>query len=293
MLANLMRMRIILILSAGVLAALAAAGCGGDGASGASGRTEVVAGIYPLAFAAEEVGGDGVEVTDLTPAGAEPHDLELSVRDVERIRSADVVFYLGGGFQPALENAVEDAGVRAVDLLEGLELREGDDEVDPHAWLDPLRFAAVAARVGAELGREHAADQLAARLRTLHREYERGLAACERRELVTAHDAFGYLAERYGLEVIPIAGLSPEAEPGPRALERVARLVRDRGVATVFVEPLLSPEVAETVAREAGAETAVLDPLESLTEEELDRGDDYFSVMRVNLEALREGLGCR
>lgn len=285
-------MRIILTLAAGLLVAPAGTGCGG-GASGASGDTEVVAGFYPLAFAAQAVGGDDVEVTDLTPAGAEPHDLELSVRDVERIRSADVILYLGGGFQPALEDAVESAGVRAVDLLEGVELRDGDDGLDPHVWLDPLRFAAIAERVGAELGAEREGEELAVRLRTLDREYELGLARCDRRELVTAHDAFGYLAERYGLEVVPIAGLSPEAEPSPRDLERVARLVRDRGVTTVFVEPLISPEVAETVAREADAETLVLDPLESLTPEELERGDDYFSVMRVNLEALREGLGCR
>ena len=109
---------------------------------------------------------------------------------------------------------------------------------------------------------------------------------------MTAHDAFGYLAERYGLEVIPIAGLSPEAEPSPQDLEAIADLVEERGVTTVFTETLLSPEVAETVAREAGAETAELNPLEGLTEEELARGEDYFSVMDGNLAALRNGLGC-
>ena len=104
---------------------------------------------------------------------------------------------------------------------------------------------------------------------------------------------FGYLADRYGLEVIPIAGLAPEVEPTPRDLEEIAELVEDRGVTTVFVEPLLSPEIGETVAREAGVETAVLNPLEGLTEEELARGENYLSVMRANLEALRAGLGCR
>jgi zinc transport system substrate-binding protein len=110
---------------------------------------------------------------------------------------------------------------------------------------------------------------------------------------VTSHAAFGYLADRYGLEQIPIAGLSPEAEPPPRELERVARLVRDRGITTVFYETLVSPDVAETVAREAGAETAVLNPLEGLTEDEQGAGDDYFNVMRTNLETLVVALGCR
>ena len=252
-----------------------------------------MAGFYPLAFAAEAVGGDGVEVVNLTPAGAEPHDVELTPRDVERIRSADLVLYAGGGFQPALEEAAADADGAAVDVLEGLELSEEDGRADPHVWLDPVRLAQVVERIGAELGGEAPARQLASQLRALDGEYREGLADCDRRELVTAHDAFGYLADRYGLEVIPIAGLAPEVEPTPRDLEEIVGLVEERGVTTVFVEPLLSPEIGETVAREAGLETAVLNPLEGLTEEELAGGENYLSVMRTNLEALRAGLGCR
>ena len=274
--------------------ALAASGCGGGGESaGSDDRMQVVAGFYPLAFAAEEVAGNRVEVTNLTPAGAEPHDVELSPRDVERTRSADLVLYAGGGFQPALEEAADGAEGAAVDVLDGLDLREEDGEADPHVWLDPVRFAQVVERIGAELGDEAPARQLASQLRALDGEYREGLADCDRHELVTAHDAFGYLADRYGLEVIPIAGLAPEVEPTPRDLEEIVDLVEDRGVTTVFVEPLLSPEIGETVAREAGAATAVLNPLEGLTEEELARGENYLSVMRANLETLRTGLGCR
>jgi zinc transport system substrate-binding protein len=294
MLALLVVTRIVLTLAGA--AALLAAGCGGGASTASDGRAQVVAGFYPLAFAAAEIGGDGVEVVNLTPPGAEPHDAELSVRDVERVREADVVLYLGGGFQPALEDAVEGDDA-AVDLLEGLDLREGEegeDSRDPHVWLDPVRFAEVVERIGAELGGDEApARQLASQLRALDGEYRTGLAGCERRELVTAHDAFGYLGERYDLEVIPITGISPETEPNPQDLERVSDLVRERGVTTVFVEPLLSPEIGEAVAREAGAETAVLNPLEGLTKEELDAGENYFTAMRANLEALQDGLGCR
>jgi zinc transport system substrate-binding protein len=290
--------RIVLIqaraLLASLLLAATAVGCGGDGeAAGSGGRTQVVAGFYPLAFAAEEIGGGGVEVVNLTPAGAEPHDVELTPRDVERVRSADLVLYVGGGFQPALEEAVGGGDATAVDVLEGMELREEDGGADPHVWLDPVRFAQVVERIGAELGGEAPARQLASQLRALDGEYRAGLADCDRGEVVTAHDAFGYLADRYGLEVISIAGLAPEAEPTPRDLEEVADLVEERGVTTVFVEPLLSPEIGETVAREAGVQTAVLDPLEGLTEEQLAAGENYLSVMRANLEALRAGLGCR
>jgi zinc transport system substrate-binding protein len=253
----------------------------------------VAAGFYPLAFVAEEVGGERVEVTNLTPPGAEPHDVELTPRDVERVRSADLVLLAGGGLQPALEEAADGAEGAVLDVLDELDVLEEDGAVDPHVWLDPVRFAQVAERIGAELGGEAPARQLASELRALDGEYRAGLADCDRRELVTAHDAFGYLADRYALEVIPIAGLAPEVEPTARDLEEIVGLVRERGVTTVFVEPLLSPEVGETVAREAGVATAVLSPLEGLTEEELAAGENYFTVMRSNLEALRAGLGCR
>jgi zinc transport system substrate-binding protein len=279
-----MRTRIILT----YLAGLALAACGGSSPDEASAKQDVVAGFYPLAWAAAEIGGEEVDVTNLTPAGAEPHDLELSVRDVERLRGADLVLYLGEGFQPALEEAAGDAGGDALDLLEAVETEEDD----PHVWLDPLLYARVVERIGEALGRRAPAAALADDLRALDREYEQGLASCERRELVTAHDAFGYLAERYGLEPVAISGIAPEAEPSPRDLERVATLVRERGATTIFVESLLSPELGEAVARESGARTAVLNPLEGLTEDELARGEDYLSVMRANLTALRGGLGC-
>jgi zinc transport system substrate-binding protein len=293
--------RIILILT---LVALVA-GCGGSASSG--GRTDIVAAFYPLAFAAERVGGNAVSVTNLTPPGAEPHDVELSARDVERVRSADFVFYLGSGFQPALERAVEGASGKAVDALGGLDLHEGDGHegnehagdaesdasVDPHVWLDPVRYAKVVGRIGGALGRPQAARAMRDELEQLDAQFRTGLRTCARHEIVTSHAAFGYLAERYGLEEIALTGLSPEAEPSPRELERVVREVREHGATTVFFETLVSPRLAVTVARETGAHTAVLNPLEGLTEDELERGEDYFSIMRANLAALRKALGCR
>ena len=276
------RIVLISLLTAGVAA------CGGESdESGAT--TRVVAGFYPLAFAAEQIGGDGVDVTNLTPAGAEPHDLELTPREVEEILDADLVLYLGEGFQPGVEEAAAESYGESIDALEGLQLREGD----PHVWLDPVLFGRVVERIGAQLGQEASARQLVSRLNELDEAYQAGLADCEHRELVTTHDAFGYLADRYGLEVVPITGISPEAEPSPQDLQAVVDLVEASGVTTVFTETLLSPEVGETVAREAGATTAVLNPLEGLTEDEIAAGEDYFSVMQTNLDALRTGLRCR
>jgi zinc transport system substrate-binding protein len=254
---------------------VAASSACGAGASAAGGR-DVVAAFYPLAFAAERVGGPSVDVTNLTPAGAEPHDIELSVRDVERVRGADLVLYLRG-FQPALDDAVDGGDVQAVDLLAGAGAGAGGD---PHVWLDPVALARIAEGIGVALG-------------ALDRDFAAGLADCERREIVTSHAAFGHLATRYGLEQVALTGLAPEAEPSAGALERLVDEVRAHGATTVFTEPLLAPDLAETVAREAGARVAVLDPLEGLTDEELAAGQDYFTVMRANLAALRAALGCR
>jgi zinc transport system substrate-binding protein len=266
--------------------------CGGEEGASSAGTMDVAASLYPLAFAAETIGGPRADVTNLTPPGTEPHDVELSVRDVERVRSADVVFFLGSGFQPAVERAVAGGDGEAIDLLEGL-TRAGDEQVDPHVWLDPLRYAGLAQRIGDTLGRTSAAAEFDRRLRALDAEFEGGLAECERREIVTSHDAFSYLADRYGLQQIAVSGISPEAEPTPSELERVVSEVRSHGATTVFVETLVSPRLAETVAREADAKVATLNPIEGLTEEEADAGEDYFSLMRANLAALREALGCR
>jgi zinc transport system substrate-binding protein len=263
-----------------VLGALA--GCGGGESSHAS-RT-VAAAFYPLAWAAEQVGGESVEVVNLTPAGAEPHDLELSPRDVETIRDAEVVLYVGSGFQPSVEDAVAERDGVSLDLAEG--------DRDPHVWLDPVRFAAIAEQIGDALGRPEAGRELAQRLHALDREYAAGLGRCARRTIVTTHAAFGHLAARYGLEQVSLAGRSPEAEPGPRELERLVDEVRDSGATTVLVEPLVSSRLAETVAGEAGAEVAVLDPIEGLSEGRLAAGEDYLSVMRRNLAILEEALGC-
>jgi zinc transport system substrate-binding protein len=286
-----MRLIVIIIFTCGlVLTACGGGRGGGSHTAGGSGQETVVAAFYPLAFAASEIGGASVDVKNLTPPGAEPHDLEVSPQDVAEIRDADLVLLLGRGFQPQLEDAAGNADevVRLLDTP-GLDVHSNGD---PHVWLDPVRFALVVERIGQVLGKQAAADELKQRLMDLNNELRVGLAHCERREIVTSHEAFAYLAERYGLEQVAITGLSPEAEPEPGKLEHVVDLVRAHGVTTVYFETLVSPRIAETVARETGAKTAVLNPIEGLTAEESAGGEDYFSLMRENLTALRTGLGC-
>jgi zinc transport system substrate-binding protein len=330
---------------AGRLAALAAvpllllAACGddddGDAAAGegAGGDpVEVVAAFYPVAEAAGQVGGDRVEVTNLTPPGVEPHDLELSPDQVDDIEDADVVLYLGQGFQPAVAESAERRGDDqvTVDLLDGISLESGASEaleeeeggehaaegeaeeegdhageeesgLDPHFWLNPQLMTDAVDEIEAALGDAApddaetfaaGAERYAGELATLDQEMEAGLSGCERDEIVTSHAAFYYLAERYGLTQLPIAGLSPESEPDADRLAELADRVEADGITTVFYEDLVSPDVAETLASEAGVETALLSPIEGLTEEQADSGDDYLSVMRDNLAALQAALGC-
>lgn len=293
------------------------AGCGSDDAGGGGDGGEglqVLAGFYPLEWAAERVGGDRISVEALTPPGGEPHDLELAPRDVASVEDADLLVYLAG-FQPALDEAADTAGGdhvwdagSAADLLAGEahdEAAEGtdddheDDVDDPHFWLDPVRLAdvgdALADRL-TELDPEGAdtftanAAALRSDLEALDAELRAGLADCAVDTLVTAHDAFGYLAERYGLEVVGISGLSPSQEPTATQLAAISRLVAERGVTTVYTEALVDPAVAETVASEAGVRTAVLDPVEGLTDES--PGEDYLEVMRANLATLQAGQSC-
>lgn len=297
------------------LGLVALAGCGGSAADGAGSRRDVVAAFYPLQYAVEQIGGDHVKVTGLTKPGVEPHDIELTARAVARVATADAVVYLRG-FQNAVDEAVDSqAKGRGFDVTASAHLdlaavpdaHEGQSPgqppsraSDPHFWLDPQRYAAVADAIAAHLSSidpTNAADYqsrakaFTARLSSLDAEFAAGLKDCRSRDLVTGHAAFGYLAEAYGLHQVGISGLTPESEPSPSALARIAATVKDEGVRTIYAETLVSREVAETLARETGARLAVLDPLEGLTDESA--GHDYFAVMRANLQTLRAGQECR
>lgn len=289
--------------------ALVLAGCGASTPAASAppvpsgGRLAVTASFYPLQFVAERVGGDRVTVTGLTEPGAEPHDLELTPQDVAGLSRAALVVYLSG-FQPAVDEAVAQTAA-AFDVAQAADLDlpapEGEEEQgnDPHFWLDPTRLAGVADALATRLGSADpdgaqayraGAAQLRGELERLDTELRTGLAACADKDLVTAHTAFGYLARRYGLRQVGITGLTPEGEPSPADLAAVTRFVRDNDVRTVYSETLLSPAVARTLAAETGARTAVLDPLEGLTEDSA--GEDYLGVMRANLATLKKGQPC-
>jgi zinc transport system substrate-binding protein len=222
---------------------------------------------------------------------------------VARISGAKVVFY-EKGLQPAVDDAVKNNGPdHVVDAAGAVHLRHGDssenDDVDPHFWLDPHLLAKAADAFTAEMSKadpDHAAEFTAANdglqrdLVALDGEYRAGLRSCTTRTLVVSHDAFEYLGSRYDLRVHSIAGLSPDAEPSAKHLSELADLIRTDKITTVFSERLASPKLADTLAGDLGIRTAVLDPIEGLTSS--NRHDDYLTLMRANLKALREAGGC-
>lgn len=320
--------RTLAVATTALLALGGVTACSDDGTAGADPqRVDVVAAFYPLQFLAERIGGDAVKVTNLVKPGAEPHDLELNPGQVGQVAEAELVVLLKG-FQPALDEAVEqNAKDRAFDVSTVQPLmdaaagghdhdHEGEEHAhpeestkaeepgheengtkDPHLWLDPTRLATVGDKLAERLGKadpDRAADYTAragalrTELEKLDAEFTTGLKTCQRREIVVSHTAFGYLTERYRLEQIGITGLSPDNEPAPQRLAEVIEEAREHKATTIFFETLVSPKVAETIAKEVGAKTAVLDPLEGLTP----GGGDYLSVMRTNLATLRTALSC-
>ena len=290
-----MKRRLALLLAVAVLPALT--GCSASGRTD-DGRPIVAAAFYPLAWLATQVGGNDVQVRSLTSPGVEPHDLELSVRQLLDISDASLVLF-ERGFQPSIDEGVDqNAEGRVVDAGAVVHLGDLGGRPDPHFWQDPARMATLARRVGTELARvdpAHREDYLArtrevvGRLDDLDRSYADGLASCERDTLVVSHDAFGYLG-KYGLDVHGIVGLSPDAEPTPAAISELKDLIRTTGVTTVFGETLASPRIAETLAREAGVRVGVLDPVEGLSDATADQ--TYLTLMRGNLATIKEANRC-
>jgi zinc transport system substrate-binding protein len=286
-------MKILAVLLGALPLAGLLAACGGEAQSG---DTRVVASFYPYAYVAEQVGGPHVKVDNLTAPGVEPHDVELKPQQVGAVQEADLVVYQRG-FQNAVDDAVDQADRSDDDVLD-VAATVGERHDDPHTWLDPTTMIAVAQAIEkrlADADPDHASDY-AANARRLERELTRldtafseGLKSCDTRTIVTSHAAFHYLAERYRLTQVPIAGIDPTNEPSPSQLADISTLVKREGITTIFTEELVSPAIADTVARETGARTATLDPIEGLGDNE---GETYLTLMERNLDAIRTANGC-
>ena len=268
-------------------------------------RFKITTSFYPLAEFAKRIGGERVEIINITPPGAEPHDYEPTPQDILNINQSKVFIFNGSGFDPWAEkiaSELEKKGVAVINMTEHFDLLETNEVSDPHIWLDPVLAKQEVEIIQDALERvnpvnsaiyENNAEQYLKKLSELDQKFQAGLASCEIREAIVSHAAFGYLAERYNIDIIPIAGISPEEEPSLRRLGEIAKLAQEKNIRYIFFETLVSPKLAETIAEEIGADTLVLNPVEGLTSEEIKSGKSYITEMEKNLNNLRLALVCR
>ena len=276
-------------------------------------KIQIVAGFYPLAYAAEGIAGDLAEVVSLAGPGVEPHDLELTPGDVAKINDADLVVYIPE-FIPALDAVVKTLDQsKVINATQGITLISGDshshegeeahseeeghsDEsaTDPHIWLNPSNMVLIGNSIDLALSTltsdsaiNENRSSFENALTTLASDYTAKLASCSIKALVVSHEAFGYIANAYGFEQVGISGLSPEAEPSPARLAEVAKIAKAENATTIYYESLVDPKVAKTLADELKITAEMLDPLESPP-----ASGDYLSVMQQNLDTLVKGQVC-
>ncbi|OGH10844.1 MAG: hypothetical protein A2857_06295 [Candidatus Levybacteria bacterium RIFCSPHIGHO2_01_FULL_36_15] len=270
-------------------------------------KLQISASFYPLYYFSSQIGGNKADVQNITPAGSEPHDYDPSFQDIARIERGDILILNGGveAWADKIRDNLRGTKVKIViageDLLTKQLIEEGQTVKDPHVWLDPV----LAKREVQKITEAYAAvdpanktyyqdneRQLNSKLDQLDADYKKGLRNCQSRDVVTSHEAFAYLADRYGLNEVPIAGLSPDEEPSAQQLADVANFAKKNNVKYIFFESLVSPKLSETIASEIGAKTMVLDPIEGISDDDIKQGKNYFTVMKDNLKNLQTALQC-
>jgi len=303
--------------------ALCAAMLGGCGASAASSSAaestvstdsaplKVMVSFYPMYDFAQKIGGDKVTVTNMVPAGTEPHDWEPSTTDITNLEDADVFIYSGAGMEHWVDSVLgsltnQDLDVvqasDGVTLREGYEDEDGDVGADPHVWLAPANakiemknIAEVlcsADPANAEYYRQNY-EQWALECDRLDTEFTEALSALPNKNIVVSHEAFGYLCDAYGLNQVGIEGIEADSEPDPARMAEIEDFVKANNVKVIFSEELVSPKVAQTIADATGAQMQELNPLEGLTDDQIADGQDYFTVMRQNLEELKKRIAVK
>jgi len=281
-------------------------GCGASGAQGGNGKLKVYTSVYPLYDFAKKVGGDKITVFNMVPAGTEPHDWEPSPSDITNLEKADVFIYNGAGMENWVEKvlgSIQNKKLIAAEASKDITLikgnHNGEEELDPHVWLNPayakIEMEAIKNSLiqadSANLGfYETNYKKYSAEFDALDKEFKDNLSTMPKKDIIVAHEAFGYLCGAYGLNQYAIEGLTPDSEPDSARMSEIIEFAKEHKVKTIFFEELVSPKVAQTIAKEIGAKTEVLNPIEGLSGERQAAGEDYFSVMRQNLNTLKSAL---
>src|SRR3989344_43736 len=270
-------------------------------------KIKVTASFYPLYFFAQQIGQDKIDIVNITPSGAEPHDYEPTAKDLAAIEDSSLLLINGAGLEPwatDMKKNLQNTVILPVgESLANQQITEdGQNVKDPHIWLSPPLAKEMADKIMQGLVfvdpankdfYQLSATALKLKLDILDEKFKNGLASCQQRNIVTSHTAFGYLAGAYNLNQVPILGLSPDAEPSGQQLADITKFVKDNKVTYIFFESLVNPKLSNTIATETGAKTLELNPIEGLDNEQLSEGQDYFTKMEKNLTNLKTALQCR
>lgn len=292
----------IFICTAFIMACTMISGCSRKETDDDKGKIKVVTSFYPMYDFTQKVGGEKIEIKNMVPAGTEPHDWEPSASDIINIEKADVFIYSGAGMEHWVDDVlsgIENKKLLVTEASNGAELISADAGIDPHVWLNPRNAKYEMEQIKTALQEADAAnadyyeenyEKYAAKFDELDEKYKNAANSFSKKEVVTSHEAFGYLCDAYGLTQVGIEGLTPDSEPSPARMTEVIQFVKEHQVSVIFFEEMVSPKVAKTIAEAAGCTTDVLNPLEGISEEDMMAGEDYFSVMEKNLEALKKAL---
>ena len=295
------------------------AGCTGQkeniGESGTK-KMAVYTSFYTLYDFTIKIGGDKIDLVNIVPSGTEPHDWEPSPKDIKNLENADVLIYNGMGMEPwvgKVLNSLKNKKLVPVETAKGIEQiknerTEIDDKAknsiaepvfDPHVWLNPINAKKQMEAIRSALSTADPSNkdyydknysEYSTRLDELDKKFKEASLNFKKKEIVVSHQAFGYLCDAYELNQVAIEGLSAESEPTPARMAEIIKYVREHKVKVIFFEELLSPKVAQAIAKATGAVTEMLNPFEGLNDEDIKAGKDYFSVMEANLSTLKKAL---
>ncbi|KKT96515.1 MAG: ABC-type metal ion transporter, periplasmic subunit [Candidatus Collierbacteria bacterium GW2011_GWC2_45_15] len=269
-----------------------------------SNKLSVYTSIYPLTFFAQEIGGDKVLVTTITPPGVEPHEYDPNPGDLANIYKAELLILNGANMEPWADKAkadIESKGIHVVTSSDGIDLLRKDGQPDPHFWLDPVSAQRIVLNIMSGLIKTNPenesyfranADKLIVKLIDLDNKFRQSLFNCKQNTVIASHSVFGYLESRYKFKQDTLAGLSPDEEPSSQRIAEIVATIKQKNIKYVLTETLLSPKLAETLSRETGVIVQVFNPLESLSQGDLDKGENYFTIQETNRQILVAALQC-
>ncbi|MFA7069515.1 MAG: metal ABC transporter substrate-binding protein [Sulfurimonas sp.] len=267
-------------------------------------KPTVALSTFALYDIAKNITGDSVELFKILPDGTSAHTFEPTPKDMVKLSKSSIVFYSGAGLEPWIKRFKFSS--KSVDISEFVKLREVDDDhhhhshFDPHYWLDISNMILATNKIKDELielfpkNRElfsKNATIYIEKLKELDEEYKQTLSSCKLDTIILNHNAFSYLAHRYGFKSASLSGLSPEDEPNAKKMIELVKFIKSNGVKVIFGENFASKKAIQSIAAEAGVDVDLLQPIGNITADEVGLG--YIDIMKTNLVKISKALECR